>query len=77
MSIDGTTGALRACSNLKRERPYLKCILSIGGAEGSKENFAATASDPQKRASFAYSSRQLVDQYDFDGIDGAHDYDSV
>ena len=72
MIMDGAQGALRACSNLKRARPYLRCILSVGGAEGSKENFAAAASDPQRRANFAYSAKQLVDQYSFDGIDGAH-----
>jgi chitinase len=77
MSMDGAQGALRACANLKQARPYLRCILSVGGAQGSKENFIATASDPQKRATFGYTSRQLVDQYNFDGIDGAPCFDRV
>lgn len=70
MIIDGALGALRACSELKQERPNMKCILSIGGAEASKENFAAIAADPRRRAIFGRSSRRLVDQFDFDGIDG-------
>lgn len=70
MSIDGTQGAMRACANLKVQRCYLKLILSIGGAEGSKENFAAAASDPHTRAMFAHTARLLVDQYNFDGIYG-------
>jgi chitinase len=70
MTIDGAQGAVRACANLKRQRPYLKTILSIGGAEGNKQNFASAASDAQRRANFAHTARQLVDQYNFDGIDG-------
>jgi chitinase len=71
IEIDGSQGAVRACAILKQQRPYLKLIFSVGGADGSKENFALAAADAQKRATFGYTSRQLVDQYNFDGIDSA------
>jgi hypothetical protein len=68
--MDGTQGAMRACAKLKQQRPYLKLIVSVGGAEGNNQDFATIASNAQKRTNFAYTARQLIDQYNFDGIDG-------
>jgi chitinase len=71
MDVDGTQGCMEAFRLLKQQHSHLKLILSIGGANGSA-NFAAVAADPVKRITCAASSRSLIDQYGFDGIDGMY-----
>ncbi|SMR61949.1 unnamed protein product [Zymoseptoria tritici ST99CH_1E4] len=68
-AVDGTHGALPALVKLKKEQyPHLKVLLSIGGGSGSK-NFSNVAADPVKRRTFCETARQLVDDFDLDGID--------
>lgn len=68
MPLDGTQGCMQAFQHLKQRHSHLKLILSVGGASGSA-NFAAVAADPAKRVTCASTSRSLIDQYSFDGID--------
>ena len=68
MEVDGTQGGINALTQLKREHPRLKFILSVGGADGSTY-FPQIASNNTSRMIFASSARSLVDMYGFDGID--------
>lgn len=77
LPVDGTHGCLSAVKNLKRQKPNLKVLVSVGGGSGSKP-FALIASDTARTQRFAQSLKQLIDQYDFDGadIDWEHPKDS-
>ncbi|KAI1393197.1 glycoside hydrolase family 18 protein [Hypoxylon trugodes] len=66
--VDGEKGCLGAIAKLKRQRPGLQTLVSVGGGSGSAE-FPDVAADPKRRATFADSCRQFVDQYEFDGVD--------
>ncbi|KAI0834466.1 glycoside hydrolase family 18 protein [Hypoxylon sp. FL0890] len=65
---DGEMGCLRALAKLKQRKPDLKTLVSLGGGSGSKE-FPAVAADPTRRATFARSCRQFVDEWQLDGVD--------
>jgi chitinase len=67
--VDGESGCLNAFKKLKRENPHLKVILSVGGSSGSS-TFPAFAAQEASRRTFASTSRQVVERYGFDGIDG-------
>ncbi|SMY29793.1 unnamed protein product [Zymoseptoria tritici ST99CH_1A5] len=69
IAVVGTHGALPSLVKLKKEQyPHLKVLLSIGGGSGSK-NFSNVAADPVKRRTFCETARQLVGDFDLDGID--------
>lgn len=70
MPVDGTEGCLRAFTQLKRQYPQMKIILSVGGSGKGSENFAKVARSPPAVEKFVISARALVDQFDLDGIDG-------
>ncbi|KAI9776126.1 MAG: hypothetical protein M1835_005600 [Candelina submexicana] len=69
IEVDGTRGCLRAFALLKQRYSYVKLILSIGGGGAASQYFALVASNQTARHTFAYSARQLIDSYGFDGID--------
>lgn len=60
---------MRALALLRQQNQHLKLILSIGGGAAS-QHFASVASDQTTRHRFAYSARELITTYGFDGIDG-------
>ena len=54
---------------LKKSKPSLKTIISVGGyLEGSKK-FSDMAQDPAKRAKFVTSAAEFLRQHGFDGMD--------
>jgi chitinase len=69
MPVDGTEGCLRSFTQLKKQYTDLKVILSVGGGGKGSENFAQVARSPKATEKFATSARQLVDQFQLDGID--------
>lgn len=69
MPVDGTEGCLRSFTQLKVQYTDLKVILSVGGGGKGSENFAQVARNPEKVENFVTSARQLVDQFQLDGID--------
>ncbi|KKK18771.1 hypothetical protein ARAM_004308 [Aspergillus rambellii] len=69
MPVDGTTGCLRAFSQLKPQYSKMKLVLSIGGGGKGSENFAAVARSQSRTETFAQTARKLVDEYRLDGID--------
>ncbi len=58
---------LRALVELKRQKPQLKVILSIGGWDS--DGFAYMAKSAEGRAEFIASCIRLVQEYSLDGID--------
>jgi chitinase len=58
----------RKLNLLKKDNPELRILISIGGWSWS-ENFSDAVLTPQSRAKFARSSRDIVEQYDLDGVD--------
>lgn len=70
IDVDGTNGGLRACTQLKRQNPNLKVLLSVGGGETSAGGlFADVAGHPQKLQRFIQSAKKLVDDFSLEGID--------
>ncbi|MCJ1242969.1 hypothetical protein MMC30_000165 [Trapelia coarctata] len=69
IEVDGAQGCIQALTQLKRQYPSLKIVLSIGGGGTGSAHFPRIASDNTLRTIFARSARTLVDMYDFDGID--------
>ena len=70
IEVDGTNGGLRACTQLKRQNPNLKVLLSVGGGEASAAGcFPDVAGHPQKIQRFVESAKNLVDKFSIDGID--------
>ena len=69
MDVDGEVGALRACIALKQTNDKLRVIFSIGGRM-SATTFPTVAASEEKRANAARSARELVDEFELDGIDG-------
>lgn len=58
---------LRSITALKKENPYLKVVLSVGGwASG---NFSEMAADKHLRRNFAKDCRRVMKEFDLDGID--------
>jgi len=62
------TTVLEKFRELKRKKPYLKTILSIGGWSNSS-NFPSVASTEAKRKHFVSSCIALMEKYDFNGFD--------
>lgn len=68
MEVDGKQGCLGSLAAIKREKPHLQVILSIGGG-GASQNFAAVAASAVLRDNFGKSARELVLAAGLDGID--------
>lgn len=68
IEVDGKLGCLAALVSRRAQFPQLKIVLSIGGGEGSA-NFAAVAASPTARMTFAYSAKEFVERFEFNGID--------
>lgn len=58
---------LREVVSLKRQAPYLKVLLSIGG--WGSGNFSEMAADESYRSAFAADCKLVVDEFGLDGID--------
>lgn len=58
---------LRTISNLKKNNPDLKVLLSVGGWGAG--NFSEMAADPKLRRKFADDCLRIVKEYNLDGID--------
>lgn len=69
MPVDGTTGCLRAFTQLKQQYSKLKVILSIGGGGKGSDNFALVAGSRSRTEVFCRTARQLVDMFGLDGVD--------
>jgi chitinase len=68
MEVDGMKGCLGSLMALKRQKPHLKVLLSIGGGAASK-NFVSVAANAALRDAFGRSARELVNASGLDGID--------
>jgi GH18 family chitinase len=68
MEVDGMKGGLGSLMALKRQKPHLKVLLSIGGGAAS-EQFAFVAASVTLRDNFGRSARDLIDASGLDGID--------
>lgn len=68
MDVDGHKGCLQSFYAIRRQRPHLKLILSIGGGAAS-QNFASVAADLSLRNNFARSAKLIVKTHELDGID--------
>ena len=67
---DGSVkGCLNDLKSLKTRYPNIKTILSVGGGGEGSAPFPNVASNGIVRSSFAQSARQIVDAFEFDGID--------
>lgn len=58
---------LRKMSELKKLNPELKVILGIGGLK--REGFSEMASDKNKRKRFVKQCKDIISEYNLDGID--------
>lgn len=58
---------LTALSNLKKQKPGLKVVLSIGGWGSGR--FSEMAADDNNRRSFVADCKRVMDQFNLDGID--------
>ena len=66
---DVSTGNYAAFVQLKKAKPSLKTIISVGGfLEGSKK-YSDMARDPAKRATFVSSVVEFLQRHGFDGMD--------
>jgi GH18 family chitinase len=70
--VDGVKGCWGSFMALKREKPHLKVLLSIGGGAAS-HNFAAVAASAALRDNFGKSAKGLVTASGLDGIDSEPD----
>ena len=61
-------------SNLKKQKPDLKVVLSIGGWGSGR--FSEMAADPNYRKSFVADCKRVVEQFNLDGIDLDWEYPS-
>ncbi|KAI1105632.1 glycoside hydrolase family 18 protein [Jackrogersella minutella] len=66
---DGEAGCLRALAKLKRQRPDLRTLISIGGGGSGSAEFPAVAADPALREALARSCREFVERFELDGVD--------
>lgn len=69
LPVDGTTGCIRAWTQLKLKHPHLQIILSIGGEGASGSRFARVSAHAQRREHFSASAKYLLQLYNLDGID--------
>ena len=60
-------GRLKTMVALKRQAPYLKVLLSIGG--WGSGNFSEMAANADNRQAFAADCKRVIDEYGLDGID--------
>ena len=58
---------LRGIVALKKQYPYLKVILSIGG--WGSGNFSEMAADPELRMAFCKDCKRITEEFGLDGID--------
>lgn len=58
---------LHQISDLKKQNPNLKVVLSVGG--WGSGNFSEMAADSLNRAAFAADSKRVIDEFNLDGID--------
>lgn len=61
-------GNFRALSDLKKQAPHLKTLISIGGWTLS-DTFSELAACAEARANFAKNALAFCKDYDFDGVD--------
>ena len=61
-------------SNLKKQKPDLKVVLSVGGWGSGR--FSEMAADPNNRKAFVADCKRVVDQFNLDGIDLDWEYPS-
>jgi len=77
-SFDGirinSEARLMDISNLKKQKPDLKVVLSIGGWGSGR--FSEMAADPNYRKSFVADCKRVVEQFNLDGIDLDWEYPS-
>lgn len=67
--IDTVSGCVAALRKHRNERnPSCKLILSVGGGSGSGQ-YPAVAASVTHTKRFCETAKQLVDQYEFDGLD--------
>ena len=59
--------SLMALSNLKKQKPDLKVVISIGGWGSGR--FSEMAADENFRKSFVADCKRVVDQFNLDGVD--------
>ena len=62
-------GNYRKFNSLKQKNPSLKTLLSVGGWKEGSLNFSIVAADPVKRSAFLQSSIELLNEYNFNGLD--------
>lgn len=62
-----TPEKLRAMSDLKDSNPELQVILGVGGYK--REGFSEMARDSRKRKAFVRSVRDIMAEYNLDGVD--------
>lgn len=67
-------GAYRRFNNLKLFNPNLKTLLSVGGWNEGASSYSKMAADPEKRQKFISSSLQILNKYQFDGLDFDWEY---
>lgn len=58
---------LKKITELKKDHPELKVLLSIGGWTSGR--FSEMAMDPKTRMAFAVDCKRVVDEFNLDGID--------
>jgi len=63
----GNPDWLKMCVGLKKQKPELKVLLSIGGWGSGR--FSEMAADESNRAKFTADCKRVVDEYGLDGID--------
>ncbi|KAF0312024.1 putative chitinase 2 [Amphibalanus amphitrite] len=56
-------------TSLKKLKPSLKTIISVGGYLEGSEKFSNMAQDPAKRAKFVASVMEFLQKHNFDGLD--------
>lgn len=66
---NGGLGNFRKFNNLKLKNPELKTLLSVGGWSEGSLNFSIVAADSERRATFLQSSIELLQKYNFNGLD--------
>ncbi|KAF9877871.1 glycosyl hydrolase family 18 [Colletotrichum karsti] len=68
IQMDGEKGALLALAKVKQSYPGLKTLISVGGANNSRE-FPVMAASADARKKFAKAIHEFVDKYSFNGVD--------
>ena len=66
---------LHQLASLKKDYPYLKVLISIGGWGSGR--FSEMAGDSGRRESFAKDCRRVLDEFNLDGIDIDWEYPTV